>query len=256
MISLHQLKHLSKIVKKRKNLNKLRLDGSILSYLRFEEQKINKSIFNYANFYHCKFINSTLIISDFKYCRFFDCNFRSMNANTLYFNNSNFDNCSFHNSTFNETNFNECYFNKCKFDNTTFIDSYLEGVEFNDPYINVTLNNTILHKCKGLRDPIDYIQNNFKMTKNGILAYVPLSQINTNKDKIIYRSISKDHIYINHHIDYRREVVNSNYELPMMINKNVNSYEIIIPDEFIPGIVVPYSGFPRFSHAIIKNYED
>lgn len=205
-------------------------DSSDFSQSEIVNAYIYKSSVNKTNFFTSKWEESIGMKSDFKKA-YFDCS----EIKNCTFRFGDFSKASFEGSVISNTSFIKCDFTFTSFENVKF-----ENVRF----ISCSFNGTNFKGSTGLSSPIDIIAGNYEKTENGYIGYCAFDKtpepgqiftetVNTNRS-----TPSGIHVMTKEHMDWiYKDKETGKYKTRY---KKVEIWEVIIPFEYLSGVVTPF----------------
>lgn len=206
-------------------------DSSDFSQSEIVNTYIYKSSVNKTNFFTSKWEESIGMKSDFKKA-YFDCS----TISNCTFRFGDFSKASFEGSTIRNTSFIKCDFTFTSFENVKF-----ENVRF----ISCSFNGTNFKGSTGLSSPIDIIAGNYEKTENGYIGYCAFDKapepgqiftetVNTNRS-----TPSGIHVMTKEYIDWIYKDKETGNDKRTRYKK-VEIWEVIIPFEYLSGVVTPF----------------
>lgn len=227
------------------------VDKNDFTYAAFKDSRFENSIFDSSNFAQSEIINTYIYKSSLNKTNFFVSKWeRSIGMKSSFksakFECSTIKGCTFRFGDFSKADFyssiiTDTIFIKCDFTSASFENVKFENVRF----ISCSFNGTNFKGSTGLSSPIDIIAGNYEKTENGYIGYCAFDKapelgqiftetVNTNRSTPSgIRVMTKEHM---EWIYKDKETGNDKRTR----YKKVEVWEVVIPFEYLSGVVVPF----------------
>lgn len=227
------------------------VDKNDFTYAAFKDSRFENSIFDSSNFAQSEIINTYIYKSSLNKTNFFVSKWeRSIGMKSSFksakFECSTIKGCTFRFGDFSKADFygsiiTDTIFIKCDFTSTCFENVKFENVRF----ISCSFNGTNFKGSTGLSSPIDIISGNYEKTENGYIGYCVFDKspepgqiltetVNTNRS-----TPSGIHVMTKEYINWIYKDKETGNDKRTRYKK-VEVWEVIIPFEYLSGVVVPF----------------